>query len=108
MEYAGKGSLQYVLRSYRLPWSDIPEERYSPYANMPPVKKLTARDLIVFAVNVAAGMDFISSKEVRTPVSAWPERVLCQPNRFSVFPAVSLLGVPVILERDPVKQVSSV
>lgn len=64
MEYAGKGSLQYVLRSYRLPWSDNPDERYLPYANLPPVKRLTTRDLIGFAYNIASGMEYISSREV--------------------------------------------
>ena len=36
----------------------------SPYANAPPVKKLTSRDLVIFALEVARGMEYISSQEV--------------------------------------------
>ena len=36
----------------------------SPYANAPPVKKLTSRDLVIFGLEVARGMEYIASQEV--------------------------------------------
>ena len=67
MEYAGRSTLQTLLRSYRLPWTTSPVDKYSPYANMPPMKKLTSTDLIGFALQVSMGMEYVATKEVCNP-----------------------------------------
>jgi len=64
LEYAARGTLQTLLRSYRLPWTASPPDKYSPYANVPPVRKLTIRDLLTFALHVASGMHYISSRDL--------------------------------------------
>ena len=64
LEYAARGTLQTLLRSYRLPWTASPPDKYSPYANLPPMRKLTYRDLLAFAQQAASGMDYIASRDV--------------------------------------------
>ena len=56
--------VQMLAYSFRLRWTKDPESM-SPYANAPPVKKLTSRDLVIFGLEVARGMEYISSQEVR-------------------------------------------
>ena len=58
MEYAGYGSLQQFLRSSRSPGQS---NRYS----APESQTLTSRDLTVFALHVASGMEYIAEKQVK-------------------------------------------
>ena len=58
MEYAQNGNLQEFLRNNRASPNYV-------YENLHPMSKsLTTRDLTIFAIHIASGMDYISSKEV--------------------------------------------
>ena len=57
MEYASSGNLQQFLRDNRAPQ----KHAYTGHQS----QTLTARDLTVFSLHVAAGMEYVSSKQVR-------------------------------------------
>ena len=56
MEFASKGNLQQFLRDNRAPQ----KHTYTGHQS----QTLTTRDLVVFSLHVASGMEYISSKQV--------------------------------------------
>ena len=63
MEYAANGNLQDVLRKQRNTFDMNDLNRETDGSDNRRVS-LTARDLIIFALHVASGMDYIESNEV--------------------------------------------
>lgn len=66
MEYAANGNLQDLLRKQR--YTFLQNDLNNPPASRetkPPKINLTARDLTIFTLHVASGMEYIASREVR-------------------------------------------
>ena len=65
MEFAHNGSLQDILRKQRNAFEMNDLSQNSPVASKRRNVDLTYRDLTIFALHIASGMDYISSKDVR-------------------------------------------
>ena len=88
MDFAHNGCLQDILRKQRVAFEMNDLSQNSPLASKSRNVDLTSRDLTIFALHIASGMDYISSKDVSVRFNDVPPYVY---RKIPTFPHKLLL-----------------